>query len=266
MISRPPTSILGAPPAARPRTTLAVLRFDRQSRIRAQARGFSLIEMMVVVGIILLLVSLTVAVQRSLMAGSETRQAQSIITILDQALQDWKKTADRDITFGTPNVPQYATYSINETQYPVNDEPQQDKLISIVLGTIARNQQTKDILGQIDPDFFYSEPVGNNDSQYVVRDPWDKRVRVVFPGRTWDSAFDGNNTMRDEDGTIRTPYENRYGVCTGKRIAFISAGPDGNFGDLHLGQTGQLSSGQLKEVQQAGDNVRSYELKEARLP
>jgi hypothetical protein len=38
----------------------------------------------------------------------------------------------------------------------------------------------------------------------------------------------------DDDGTLRTEFENRYGICLNRKIVFVSAGPDGDFGDLQL--------------------------------
>ena len=50
-------------------------------------RAFTLIEMMVVIGIVLMLVGLTVGVSAILHRKSETRQVEQMFKILDSALQ-----------------------------------------------------------------------------------------------------------------------------------------------------------------------------------
>src|SRR5687768_4208415 len=68
-------------------------------------RGFTLIEMMVVIGIIVMLVGLTIAVGTSIHAKAEVSQTEHMLTTLDQALREWELTAERQISYGTNGDP-----------------------------------------------------------------------------------------------------------------------------------------------------------------
>src|ERR1043165_1057793 len=71
---------------------------------RGKRRSFTIIELMVVVGIIILLVGLTVGVAAILNQKSETRQVEQVLKLLDTALQEWELAAQRQMTWG-PNPP-----------------------------------------------------------------------------------------------------------------------------------------------------------------
>jgi hypothetical protein len=87
-------------------------------------------------------------------------------------------------------------------------------------------------------------------------------VYVVFPGRVpeQDEIVD-----RDPDGTVRTDLETRLGVAVNRRLALVSAGPDGVLGDLHLDvDLDGLSDPQMAAVAAAEDNIASYPLSRER--
>ena len=54
-------------------------------------------------------------------------------------------------------------------------------------------------------------------------------------------------------GTISTDAEHIYGRAVGRRLLFVSAGPDGLFGDLEADE-------ETPEHESAHDNVYSYEI------
>ena len=62
-------------------------------------RAFSLIEMMIVIGIIAILAGLTLGISNSVLRGSEIRKTEDAITLLDTALQEWETEMGRSITF-----------------------------------------------------------------------------------------------------------------------------------------------------------------------
>ncbi len=55
----------------------------------------------------------------------------------------------------------------------------------------------------------------------------------------------------DADGTVRTGIENEYGIAKNRQILFVSAGPDGKFGDLDATDADLLA--------QTKDNSYSYQ-------
>ncbi len=107
----------------------------------------------------------------------------------------------------------------------------------------------------------------------VVMDAWGTRLGVCFPGRPWRNGtglfttnvaqffsqglyLKGVNSPAtgapDKDGTEQTPDERVFGSCKDRQIRFISAGPDGQFGDVYAAE------GTVPK-KQAADNLVSYE-------
>jgi prepilin-type N-terminal cleavage/methylation domain-containing protein len=221
-------------------------------------RAFTLIEMVVVIGIIVLLAALTVAVSSTLTRKAEERQAEDTLRLLDMALQEWETAADRQITYGDPSIVlptgQTPAYDINETLFSPTDPVQQELLTSRVLAILANNSAANEVLAKIDTDYLMRVPEGSSTRMKVV-DPWDKSYRVVFPGRL---SLPGDQ-YTDDDGTVRTLSEQLHGICQNRTIAFISGGPDGDFGDRDLDR--DLSSSQPSPTPEAADNMSSKVLK-----
>ena len=61
--------------------------------------GFTLIEIMIVIGIIALLAALTLGISSSVMRNSEKRKTQNVLQLLTVALQEWEIEKGRSITF-----------------------------------------------------------------------------------------------------------------------------------------------------------------------
>ena len=70
---------------------------DRNHAPRARAAGFSLIELLVVIGIIVLLASLVLAVSGSVIRANEERATRNTLTVLDTATEEYERTLDRRI-------------------------------------------------------------------------------------------------------------------------------------------------------------------------
>ena len=58
-------------------------------RTARRSPGFTLIELVVVISIILLLVGLTMSVGLAVRSKSETRQTENVLILLDQAVKQW---------------------------------------------------------------------------------------------------------------------------------------------------------------------------------
>ncbi|NNM25708.1 MAG: type II secretion system protein [Phycisphaerales bacterium] len=233
--------------------------------------AFTLVEMLIAIGVVILLAAITVSASIALIQKSEVRQTDSTITVLDLAMSEWEAQSDRKLTWtdgtlaadladGTPHV-----YTLTE-----------------VLRTIRRSGAVAPILAQIKPEFVYTygvdEPdpppwialgtpgdpdpnaaaaggaIGNFTNELAVLDAWGTPIRAVHPGRL---ANVGSGETAQADGTILIDTSAWYGVETiygpaeNRRIRFVSAGPDGQFGDLR-------AEDGTPEHEAAHDNVVSY--------
>jgi prepilin-type N-terminal cleavage/methylation domain-containing protein len=248
-------------------TPAATLAASHHAHHASHARtAFSLVEMMVVIAIVVLLFALTIGVVTSLSRSAETRTTQDALSILDQAYEEWKRNAERDVTYGIDGQPPQPTgtitYEIQQDILPFspddNDHEATDELIDI----IHRNAQSRDLLSKINPELLIKHPEPEDDITMI--DAWDGEILTVHAGRLWVDGFDpagptGPPGTRDVDGTIRTEFENAFGFCTNRRLRFVSAGPDGKFGDLTVAVG-------MPARDEANDNIYSYPLEKEATP
>ena len=130
-------------------------------------------------------------------------------------------------------------------------------LNSDIVKMLLRNQQASNQLSQISSELFTRDPNGAP----KISDPWGQKIQVVFPGRKWrqygQPGFPADApTKKDLDGTIRTDYEDRYGICTNARLLFVSFGPDRKSGDLQLQKAPAARDHHSSAP--ASDNIYSY--------
>jgi len=239
-----------------------------QHPLASSRLGFSLIELMVVVGIIVLLVGLTVGVSVALNRNSEISQMEQTLKLLDTALTEWEIVAERSMTWG-PNTAGTEPVTPGLT-YDIDSSLGGGAQMQNVLLNLMKLPESKAILSRINPRFFIEEVLSNGTKQYGVVDPWDRRMVIAHPGRVPNpSVFPSDaGTLIDPDGTIRTSSthstdvnENRLGICQSRRLVFICRGPDGELGRLHLDKAyNTLTAGELDDVHLADDNLYSYSL------
>ena len=226
-------------------------------------RAFTLVEMTIVIGIIILLAGLTLAVSVSVIQGSEVRQTELTIRLLDAAVQEWEAQADRQVTYGIDDQPDpdddvYEVYEIREPVFPVTTlegELVTNKLMAIIL----RSQGSRQILAQIDPEFTRFGTVDHDDDPatpavetLIVTDAWGSALSAVLPGRVWVASDFGNfDYVRNPDGSIQTATETICGVVNSRQVCFVSAGPDEQLGDLDPDAT-------QDQQDLARDNLYSY--------
>lgn len=235
---------------------------------RRPAQGFTLLELLVTIGIIALLAAIVLGVSTSVIRNAERKQVETAMQALDQAVAEFEGARSQKLTFRRLTGDPDGVYDIAELNLSGAY-----LMVCLLNGMdidgsgnahpfrplLASNEASLEILKRISPDLLrrdpttvpgYSggpmppidvvpDPSTNNPnlrSRLELVDPWGNRVACVFPGR---AKVPGE--LGDTDGTVRTSDENALGVCRDRRICFISAGPDGNFGTRE-------------------DNISSYEL------
>ena len=62
-------------------------------------RAFTLVELVVVIGVILLLVGLTLSVSVAVIEQSERRETENVLRLLDMAMKEWEVTTDRKLSW-----------------------------------------------------------------------------------------------------------------------------------------------------------------------
>ncbi len=220
-------------------------------RTARRSPGFTLIELVVVISIILLLVGLTMSVGLAVRSQSETRQTENVLILLDQAVKQWQIAADRQLSWGMNGTPTDSVYDV-QGDIDETNSPSPEKQLEDLLRRIRTNSAARDILAQIDNDFL--QQVENEDGELVLRlfDPWGSPVCLIHPGRVSDPVNFGDvPDEADIDGTVHTDHENQFGIAMNRALLFLSAGPDGKFGDLS-------ADPDLDAFKQTQDNVYSY--------
>jgi len=257
----------------------------RLHRPHARARGFTLVELVVVIGIIIALLSLVLAVSTLLIQQNEARQLESAFANLETAILEYEQAVGRPMTFqayrepvGAYDIPQNPQFGISglEGQYNAGggsaisntgcnwdcgsnaDQHGWEKYIVQLMSLLVRTQSAEEIIARLDPSLFVpvrlsnGQPLPNNQTLSTLVDPWGSAVAVVMPGRQWRES-DAGSWVQDADGTIRTRMEEKAGICRNGKVLFVSAGPDGDIGCL------SCAGGNSPRYEASLDNIYSYE-------
>ena len=233
--------------------------------------GFTLVEVVIVIGLIVLLAGLVLSVSVSVVRGSEVRQTEQVLALLDSAIKEWELLAERTVSWDNDALPAVV--------FDMNDATPEVFLITELLNTAARPAQIRQIIAQINPAFVHTYHKGdyppwissteqgavdsvwavdNTSDAYsaglAILDAWDHPILAVNPGRVANPnpPFNDDLTRADPDGTVKTPHEIVCGFATNRRMLFVSAGPDGKIGNIS-------SPRDSAEFEQTKDNVISYD-------
>ncbi len=210
-----------------------------------QARGFSLVEMTVVTGVIVLLAGLTMSAGTAVVRHSEQRVTATALTQLDAAVREWELQADRKLRWWQMYYDDPRSYAGSDVHSPTREV----LIVTEILEAIRNTEAVGQILARIDPELVYQYQTDDNaswlddpveksqvNSQFVggltVLDAWGTPIYATHPGSLWtsDPFMTFFEWERDADGTIRTYNEEAYGIAPNRSIVFVSAGPDQRFG------------------------------------
>ena len=214
--------------------------------------GFTLVELVVAIGIVVLLAGLTLSVSVKVIEASEARETETTLRLLDQAVKQWEVAADRKLTWWDD------VYDKNRTELRDRSDIHGDTppvlIITELLNVIGRSTEVQSVLAQINPalvtryaDQSYPQWIqtheektylDDSDGAITILDAWGTPIYATHPGRVHDLTRYPHlppplyPPIADPDGTIRTYNERDYGIAPNRQIVFVSAGPDRRFGRL----------------------------------
>ena len=253
-------------------------------------RGFTLVEMMIVIGIIALLAALTLGISSSVMRNAEIRKTEDALKLMTMALQEWELEKGRSITFEGyapyihPETGALGMYDIYADEYIVAPTLGEQGVIDVIMlhametriesliVKLMNSESASAILGQVSPDFFIEHIHTSDGTKHkVVVDSWGTPIGVVFPGRNYYDVNPNGGELapsydRSGDQTVRDESEDGLGSCINARPYFVSAGPDRLWG--YRFQSNDINSGPGIEIpansgiflwEYSLDNIYSYE-------
>ena len=181
-----------------------------------------MLELVIVIGVILVLMSLALTVTSVVLAANDRRSVQSTFVLLDQALTSWESQAGREMTDGrranppgTPTVPDFTLGTNGPTAgFDIYEENfNTTYAICVVLERLATSPDSAEIISRLPSTAIRFvplngtnavEPLPTNWTQTTpqqdpnqmppyasvreIFDPWNRRIGVIFPGRAATKA------------------------------------------------------------------------------
>ncbi len=231
----------------------------RRSRAR---RGFTVIELLVVVGIIAILVGLSFVVGGKVLEGGKRGAALETIRLLDNALNDYmaktdglpattvEDPEDRDRVF--PVADARDMQNTDSGRSPAGN--QMINSVGLFMLQAREVPSSRQILDQLPSKFARALEIDGQPVLMTAFDPWGNPIRYVHP--SLDGRFAAGNTdlvlgpaptgkqyainqmRRNNEQTVlngmvvnaQDIVDSDGGLCTGNRPYFYSVGPDGRAG------------------------------------
>jgi prepilin-type N-terminal cleavage/methylation domain-containing protein len=211
---------------------------DSIMRTTTRARGFTLLEMLVVIGIIALLASLVLAVSGSVIRASEERSTRNSLELLNAATEEYERTMDRRLTYQSaanlgfpadPAATQTVRFDVNTLPGTIAGYPAWTTLArpysslsapglphystrpflrtAQLISLLTQSPSSAAIMQKIPDSVFRGVQPLNGAIPTAVRhvvDAWDTPIIAIFPGREANSnGIVDPATNVDADGTIK---------------------------------------------------------------
>ena len=252
-----------------PRTVLPNQRKGRQSA------GFTLIEILVVISIIVLLAGITIPVMFAFFRNAAEAQTKVLLKQLDSAVAEYKAQTGQDLFAREPGEPVDALYDYPDGAGTAGSDPRSaESVAGLSVFRLRSVQPAVDMMNTVNrqyklgvvrdkdpgPNFdagpypisTWTRPAGEAEDADIsdveaVQDAWDRPVRF-FPGLRAMEVNGYSKTQLESTNNI----EDR-GMRRRKGAYFASAGPDGLWGAYLPDDTVD------PDVPGAEDNIYSFE-------
>ncbi|MFM7052586.1 MAG: type II secretion system protein [Planctomycetota bacterium] len=220
-------------------------------------RGFTLLEMLIVIGIIALLASLVLAVSSSVIRASEERNTRNTLEVLNTAMEEYERTLDRAVAYRSAAYTGVVADPTNANQrYDIDSAPAAPPAGSGVAawtamaspyGTLAtaglpayssapfrrtvhliwalsQSPSSGAIIQKLPESVLRGVRPASNTAGFLgarhVVDSWETPIIAIFPGRVAGSngVAENANTPIDKDGTIRSDSEGAAATAGGMGV------------------------------------------------
>ena len=185
-------------------------------------RAFTVLELVIVIGVILVLMSLALTVTSVVLAANDRRSVQNTFVLLEQAITSWQSQAGREMTAGrranppgTSTIPDFTLGTNGPTAgFEIYEENfNSTYAICIVLERLATTPDSAEIISRLPNTAIRFVPLNganaveplptgwpqtapqqdpNQMPPYAsvreIFDPWNRRIGVIFPGRAATKA------------------------------------------------------------------------------
>lgn len=224
---------------------------------RTARRGFTLLEMLIVIGIIALLASLVLAVSSSVIRASEERNTRNTLEVLNTAMEEYERTLDRAVSYRSAAYTGVVADPTNAGQrYDLDSAPAAPPTGSGVAawtamaspyGTIAtaglpaysnlpfrrtvhliwaltQSPSSAAIMQKLPESVLRGVRPSSNTAGFLgarhVVDSWETPIIAVFPGRVAgaNGVSENATTPVDKDGTIRSDSEGAAATAGGMGV------------------------------------------------
>lgn len=262
------------------------------SRKTAVRRAFTLLELLVVIGIIVLLAGLVLAVSSSVIRASEERATQNTLTVLDTALEEFERTLDRKVTYRSAAYSGYTqdAAAASGLRYDVESSPPAAPAGSGITGwtglaqpyaaaitpaglpaysnlpfrrtvhliwAMTQTPSSAAVMAQLPDSVFRGvRPSGTSAGYTAVRhciDSWETPIIAVFPGR--EATANDAAAIVDVDGTVKSDSE----WATVQQGGYRASCKDRRVLFVSAGNDARLTQQNGANYEPSADNLVSYQ-------
>ncbi|MSR44185.1 MAG: type II secretion system protein [Phycisphaerales bacterium] len=254
-------------------------------------RAFTVLELVVVIGIILILMSLALTVSSAVLAANDRRSMENTFRMLEQAVESWQAQTGRDFSFGRrvnpPNTPVTLDFTLGGNGPSASFDFYEENFnsayaICVVLERLSANPDSAEILSRIPGSALRTVPL--TPANVIAGEPlptnWVSAAAAIDPNQMPNPIGTNPSPIRE----IVDPWGRRVMVAFAGRAATPSeilaattgtpaAIPpidleDGSVRTMDEQRMGVcrnrrmcfISCGQDGDGDTAADNVYSYEL------